>query len=531
MTLEPVAASASYGTTASGSSFYAAMRILPREQREAMFRIYSFCRKVDDIADSDGPRPERLEALQQWRDDIDALYQGHPPPRLQDYAASVRRFGLKREDFLAIIDGMEMDVPQDIRAPDLATLDLYCDRVASAVGRLSVRVFGLPEADGILLAHHLGRALQLTNILRDIDEDAAIGRLYLPSEGIAARRHHLDRSAQGGRRSGVAESLPVAGGAGAGAFREGRRGDAPQSPPHRARTADHVKILSGNSRLAGCKRFRIPTQPGPRQQDGQDRHRTSLRLHLMQKTVHIIGAGISGLSAAVKLVNANCRVHVHEATQQAGGRCRSYFDAATNLTIDNGNHLLLSGNHHAVAYARSIGTEAGLVGPKHAQFPFVDLSTGQRWQLDLGDSRWPLWLFDEARRVPDTGLLDYFALMPLIWAGRSKLVGDTIPCKGTLYQRLVQPLLLAALNVDPPEGSAGLAGAVVRETLLAGGQACRPLIARDGLSAVLVEPAIKLLREKGANIQFGHELREFGLSAGRISELRFGDDTLALGTR
>ena len=169
---------------ASGSSFYAAMRILPRAQREAMFQIYTFCRCVDDIADSDSPRPKRLAALQQWRDDIDALYQGRPPERMRDYAASVRTFGLRREDFLAVIDGMEMDVLADIRAPDDATLDLYCDRVASAVGRLSVRVFGLPEQDGIQLGHHLGRALQLTNILRDLDEDAAIGRLYLPREGL-----------------------------------------------------------------------------------------------------------------------------------------------------------------------------------------------------------------------------------------------------------------------------------------------------------------------------------------------------------
>ena len=183
MTLEAVATT-NYGTTASGSSFYAAMRILPREQREAMFQIYSFCRQVDDIADSHGPREERLAALQKWRDDIDALYRGQPPARLSDYVASVKRFDLQRADFLAIVDGMEMDVPQDIRAPDLATLDLYCDRVASAVGRLSVLVFGLPQEDGILLAHHLGRALQLTNILRDIDEDAALGRLYLPREAL-----------------------------------------------------------------------------------------------------------------------------------------------------------------------------------------------------------------------------------------------------------------------------------------------------------------------------------------------------------
>jgi squalene-associated FAD-dependent desaturase len=249
----------------------------------------------------------------------------------------------------------------------------------------------------------------------------------------------------------------------------------------------------------------------------------------MPKNVHIIGAGISGLSAAVRLANANYKVHVHEATQQAGGRCRSYFDAATNLTIDNGNHLLLSGNRHARAYARSIGTEAGLVGPKRAQFPFVDLSTGKRWQLDLGEGRLPLWLFDPTRRVPDTGLLDYLALMPLIWAGTDKLVGKAIPCEGTLYQRLVQPLLLAALNVDPPEGSAGLAGAIVRETLLAGGHACRPLIARDGLSAVLVEPAIKLLQDKGASIQFGHELREFAMSGDKVGELKFGEDSIAVG--
>ncbi len=249
----------------------------------------------------------------------------------------------------------------------------------------------------------------------------------------------------------------------------------------------------------------------------------------VQRNVHVIGAGISGVSAAVRLANAGSKVHVHEATQQAGGRCRSYFDAATDLTIDNGNHLLLSGNRHALAYARSIGTEAGLVGPSSAQFPFVDLATGNRWQLDLGDGRLPLWVFDKSRRVPDTSLSDYLALSPLIWASPRRLVGDTIPCRGTLYDRLVQPLLLAALNVDPPEGSAGLAGAIVRETLLAGGRACRPLIAREGLSAVLVEPAIKLLLDKGASVQFGHELRALGMVGSNVSELKFGDDAVVLG--
>jgi len=162
------------------------MRILARQRRNAIFEIYGFCRAVDDVADSDGPRGLRLEQLAQWRADVDALYAGAPPPRLDGLAVAVRTFCLSRQDFLAIIDGMEMDIVSDIRAPDLVTLDLYCDRVASAVGRLCVRVFGLETADGIALAHHLGRALQLTNILRDLDEDAAIGRLYLPREALGA---------------------------------------------------------------------------------------------------------------------------------------------------------------------------------------------------------------------------------------------------------------------------------------------------------------------------------------------------------
>jgi len=169
---------------ASGSSFYTAMRILPQAQRDAMYEIYNFCRCVDDIADSSGPRPQRLQELNAWRAQLGALYQGKQGPLVAGLARPVRDFALVQEDFLAVIDGMEMDALEDIRAPSLATLDLYCDRVASAVGRLSVRVFGLPQEDGILLAHHLGRALQLTNILRDIDEHAGLGRLYLPREGL-----------------------------------------------------------------------------------------------------------------------------------------------------------------------------------------------------------------------------------------------------------------------------------------------------------------------------------------------------------
>jgi len=160
------------------------MRILPPAQREAMFEIYAFCRAVDDIADDSGPREPRRAQLQRWRDDIDAVYRGAASRQLAGLARAVRTFDLQREDFIAIIDGMEMDVVADIRAPDPTTLEVYCDRVACAVGRLSVRVFGMEHEDGLALADHLGRALQLTNILRDLDEDAAMGRLYLPRQAL-----------------------------------------------------------------------------------------------------------------------------------------------------------------------------------------------------------------------------------------------------------------------------------------------------------------------------------------------------------
>ena len=173
---------------ASGSSFYAGMRVLPQPERHAMYAIYGFCRQVDDIADDQqGDRAARADALDGWRADIAALFAGGDPRRAAFLAPATARFGLARADFEAVIDGMAMDVARDIRWPPAGELDLYCDRVASAVGRLSVRVFGMAEEPGLALAHHLGRALQLTNILRDIDEDAAIGRIYLPREAIEAQ--------------------------------------------------------------------------------------------------------------------------------------------------------------------------------------------------------------------------------------------------------------------------------------------------------------------------------------------------------
>lgn len=172
---------------ASGTSFYAAMRLLPQARRDAMFAIYAFCREVDDIADEPAEVADKLRRLQGWRHEIARLYDGNPQhPIARALLPAVQEFGLRRADFLDVIDGMEMDALEDIVAPDLAKLDRYCDRVASAVGRLSVRAFGAAEPQADQVAHHLGRALQLTNILRDLAEDAERGRLYLPREELAA---------------------------------------------------------------------------------------------------------------------------------------------------------------------------------------------------------------------------------------------------------------------------------------------------------------------------------------------------------
>jgi phytoene synthase len=179
---------------AAGTSFYWAMRLLPRARRDAMFAVYAYCRIIDDIADSDASEAHKLAGLAQWRDEVAAIFAGTPrQPLSRVLADAVAQYGLRQADFLALIDGMEMDARDPIAAPDLATLDLYCDRVASAVGRLSVRIFGDATPAAERVAHHLGRALQLTNILRDLVEDAERGRLYLPSELLA--RHGVREAA------------------------------------------------------------------------------------------------------------------------------------------------------------------------------------------------------------------------------------------------------------------------------------------------------------------------------------------------
>jgi squalene-associated FAD-dependent desaturase len=249
----------------------------------------------------------------------------------------------------------------------------------------------------------------------------------------------------------------------------------------------------------------------------------------MNGTVHIIGAGLAGLSAALSLSERGQAVIVHEATTFAGGRCRSYHDASVGMTIDNGNHLLLSGNRAALDFLRRTGADHLLAGPDGAEFSFVDLASGERWTLRFNDGPVPFWIFDPARRVPGTRPLDYLPLARLLWAPAGKAVGEVITCKGLLYRRLVEPLLVGALNIDPPLGSARLAAAIVRETLAVGGRACRPLIAREGLGPTLIEPALVRLQELGATVRMEHQLRVMRLAAGRIEALEFADGLIELG--
>jgi squalene-associated FAD-dependent desaturase len=248
----------------------------------------------------------------------------------------------------------------------------------------------------------------------------------------------------------------------------------------------------------------------------------------MARTVHIVGAGLAGLAAAVKLAQAQAKVVIHEATAYPGGRCRSYFDRAIGMTIDNGNHLVLSGNYSVLSFADAIGSAAGLVGPDHAEFEFVDRGTDEQWTLRINDGL-PWWVLNPRRRVPGTRLTEYLRLVRLLSVKQDMPVAEVIDCSGPLYQRLVHPLLLAALNIEPRQGSAALAASVLRETLAKGGEACRPLIARDGLGPVLIEPAIKYLHERGIEVRFEHELRAMQFSEDSVSALDFGGDTVILG--
>ncbi len=246
-------------------------------------------------------------------------------------------------------------------------------------------------------------------------------------------------------------------------------------------------------------------------------------------TLHVVGAGVAGLAAALRLAEIGRAVVIHEAAGAAGGRCRSYDDPAIGMRIDNGNHLLLSGNHAALDYLDRIGARDTLTGPASAEFDFADLRSGERWRLRPNDGRLPWWLLDRGRRTPGASLRDHFAPLGLLRAKPDATIGEAMTCAGPLYERLWRPVLLAGLNTEPPEASATLAATILRETLGAGGRACRPLIASQGLSHSFVEPALAALAGFGSAVRFGARLRAIDFGGDRVRALRFDDGTIALG--
>ena len=242
-----------------------------------------------------------------------------------------------------------------------------------------------------------------------------------------------------------------------------------------------------------------------------------------KRSVHVIGAGLAGLSCAVALVRAGMQVSVHEAARFAGGRCRSFFEPALDQVIDNGNHLVLSGNHAARAYVEAIGAADKLPTPAEAVYAFADLATGERWTLRINDGVVPWWMFSSASRVPGTRVHHYLSAARLLTARPHHTVTDMIGGTGPLYDRLLRPVLLAALNTDPHEASARLAATVMRETLARGGAASRPLLAVEGLAAAFVDPAIGYLQRQGCEVRLDHRLRALSFADGHVAALEFGD--------
>jgi squalene-associated FAD-dependent desaturase len=245
--------------------------------------------------------------------------------------------------------------------------------------------------------------------------------------------------------------------------------------------------------------------------------------------VHVVGAGLAGLSAAIALSGQGVRVVLSEAARHAGGRCRSYYDGQLEMTIDNGNHLVLSGNPAVQRFVGAIGAQDRLIGPSTAAFPYFDVATGRTWTLRPNDGVVPWWLLDANRRVPGTGLGDYVAFASLMRRHPGRRIDEVLSCKGALWERFLRPLLVSVLNTPPEEGSADLAGAVMRETFAKGGRSIHPRVAMPSLAAAFVDPALERLRRSGADIRLGQRLAALKLEDGKVAGLTFTDGELQLG--
>ena len=237
---------------------------------------------------------------------------------------------------------------------------------------------------------------------------------------------------------------------------------------------------------------------------------------------------MAGLACAVRLAGRGHAVTVHEAAGQAGGRCRSYFDAGLDRVIDNGNHLLLSANTAALDYLEEIGASDTVSGPDHAEFPFMDLRDGRRWTVRPNAGPLPWWIFQASRRIPGTKPWDYLSALSILKAGDGDTVAGRIDCRGPLYEGFWRPLTVAALNTAPEDASARLMGTVIRESFAKGADHCRPLVVRESLAASLVDPALARLREAGAELRFNDRLKSLEIEADRVRALELGKERVAL---
>jgi len=252
-------------------------------------------------------------------------------------------------------------------------------------------------------------------------------------------------------------------------------------------------------------------------------------LTTMPKT-HIVGAGMAGLAAAVKLSEAGHLVTLYEAASHAGGRCRSFHDTALDCVIDNGNHLLLSGNTAVFKFLKTIGAEHTLVGPKEAIFKFIDVRDGKRWSVRPNMGRIPWWIFCADRRVPRSSWVDYLSALKLFYASPNKTLTEILSPSGRLFERYWEPLAVSVLNTPANQAAASLLWPVFAETFGRGGYASRPMIARKGLSDSFVDPAITLLTKHKAKIKFGSRLKRIEKSAGmkHIKSLVFADQKVSI---
>ncbi len=245
--------------------------------------------------------------------------------------------------------------------------------------------------------------------------------------------------------------------------------------------------------------------------------------------VHVIGAGLAGLACAVRLITAGRAVVVYEATDHAGGRCRSFFDPVIGRLIDNGNHLLFGANTATFAYLDAVGARDVLLAPPHAVFPFVDLATGRRWTVRPNAGRIPWWITVPSRRIPHTRTRDYLAALRLRRAGPDDTVAACLDADGAMFRCFWQPLAVAVLNASAEEGAARLLWPVVAETFLKGEAASRPYVARSGLSPALVEPAVNFLRKQGCPVHLTCRLRGLAFDGNRVTRLDFGRGGMELG--